>query len=181
MDPNAKDACICSASGIGLAVHVGCVLVFFDVEYYEIGRNLAHGGPAQFDNQVVQTASIEDKDAGAGHGMSRDRSWFLLAHEERALDAGLLPVLSGGREVVDDSVGGDGDDRPDAREVAAQNAEVQLGIGPVGKLGSRRQVSGFQIVYGIGLVVRSRDSTRTATTRLVPVPRLARGCATHGG
>jgi len=96
MNPYAEDACIRLASGFFLAIYLQAsgVLGILNVEYDEVGGHLADAGPAQFDDEVVQTAPIEDKDAGTGHRMPRDYSWFLLADKERALNAGLLPVLS---------------------------------------------------------------------------------------
>lgn len=101
----------------------------------------------QFYYEVVEALAVEDD-----HAVARVVCARQLAHEERAFGANLLPSLRLGREGVDDGERRDLYDALDVGTVAAQNQEVQLGVGARGR---RRNESGGVVCEGccVGLIV----------------------------
>ena len=97
----------------------------------------------------------------------------------------LVPALRGLVKGIRDGVGGDGKDRADARLVAAENAQAELGVVArrVGVRWGREAGGGVEILCGrggVGLVVGDGgDGARAARAGLVPVAGFAGGGAAH--
>ena len=84
-----------------------------------------------------------------------------------------FPALRLKGEVVDDGIGGDGEDRLDARKISPQNAYVEVGVGPVPVEGRGRHVARLHVLGSVGFIVGLGDLARAADTWIVAVPLLA--------
>lgn len=126
----------------------------------------------QVEGQVRQALAVEDEEhavagrvaavtaAAASAGEVRGRL-VLGAHEQRALEAALVPLDVGLVEDVDGGVGGDGQDAADAGAVAAQDGQVELRVGARGEGGHQpARVRGQVVDHVVAVVLRVEEQRR---------------------
>lgn len=105
----------------------------------------------EIEDKVLQAFAVEDEETAGLAGVAGRLA--LRADEHGALHVGPLP-LRARLECVDDSIGGDGQNGGDAREVAPQDAEVKFGVRPARQSSRLRGGMGSHVLLdGVGLVI----------------------------